>query len=146
MNRLLIEQIPGKYHMTASRVLIDVAALLIITLSGLQRTGQCYGYALDQPEDRQYLLAILMLAGARTLPERQELLSHLKDVRKWVLARTIESVVIESLTKQMIRIALLESVPGIGAAIGAAANVAFVRQALTDGQRVFQERWLQESG
>ena len=120
-------------------------ALIIITLSAIQRTAQCYGYPLDQPEDRPYLLAILMLAGATTLPERRALLSDLKDFRKWVLARTIESVAMETFTKQMIRIAVWESIPGIGAAIGGVANLAFVRQSLVDSQHVFQERWLQEN-
>ncbi|MFN0051982.1 MAG: EcsC family protein, partial [Planctomycetales bacterium] len=126
-------------------VALDISALVVITLNGIQRTGQCYGYALDRPEDRPFLLAILMLAGARSLPERRDALAHLRDVRSWVLSRAIESAAIENVIKQLLNIAVLESIPGVGSVIGGAANLAFVRKALADGRRVFQERWLLES-
>jgi len=44
----------------------------------------------------------------------------------------------------MLRIASWESLPGVGAAIGGIANLIFVRQALVDSQRGFQDRWLQQ--
>src|SRR5262249_37782372 len=62
-----------------------------------------------------------------------------------VLARTIEAIAIESLTRQFMQLAVLESIPGIGIALGAAFNVAFIRRVLTDCQRVFQQRWLLEN-
>ncbi len=125
---------------------LDVGALTLITLHGIHRTGQCYGYALDEPQDRPYMLAILMLAGTGSLRARRELFGCIREFRDWVLARTIESLALESLTQQLLRIVCLESIPGFGAVIGSLANLAFVRQVLTDCRRVFQERWLRENG
>jgi hypothetical protein len=125
---------------------VDVGTLTIVALSAIHRTGQCYGFSLDQASDRPYVRAILMLAGTDTLRERQELFAHLEDFRGWVLARTIEAIAIESLTRRFMQLAVLESIPGIGVALGAAFNVAFIRRVLTDCQRVFQHRWLLENG
>ena len=124
---------------------VDVGTLTIVALSAIHRTGQCYGFSLDQASDRPYVLAILMLAGTDSLHERQQLLAQLEDFRGWVLARTIEAIAIESLTRQFMQLAVLESIPGIGIALGAAFNVAFIRRVLTDCQRVFQQRWLLEN-
>lgn len=125
---------------------IDVGALTLIALNAIHRTGHCYGYVLDQPEDRSYVLAILMLAGTDALCERQQIFARLQDFRSWVFIRTVESLAMESLTRQFVQITALESVPGIGMAIGSAVNVSFMGRVLTDCQRVFQQRWLQENG
>src|SRR6202007_279727 len=70
----------------------DVGILTIVALNAIHRTGRCYGFSLDQPEDRPYVLAILMLAGTDGVRERQQLFAHLQDFRGWVVARTIESI------------------------------------------------------
>jgi hypothetical protein len=121
---------------------VDVGMLMMIALNGIRRVGHCYGYPLDQPEDRPYVLAILMLAGTQDLRARQELMGPLGDFKNWVLARSIESVAVDRLTGQFVRIAGMEAFPGLGAIVGAALNLAFMRQVLIDAKRVFQQRWL----
>jgi hypothetical protein len=125
---------------------VDVGALTVVALNAIHRTGHCYGFSLDQPEDRPYVLAILMLAGTDAVHERQQLFARLQDFRGWVLARTIETIAMESLTRQFVQLTALEAIPGIGIALGAAVNLFFIRRVLTDCQRVFQQRWLQENG
>ena len=125
---------------------VDVGALTLIALNAIHRTGQCYGYQLAEPEDRPYVLAILMLAGTDALSERRQLVARLQDFRSWVFTRTVESLAMETLTRQFVQITALEAVPGIGMAIGSAMNLAFIRQVLGDCQRVFQQRWLSDNG
>ncbi len=124
---------------------LDVAALMFIALHGIHRTGQCYGYALDQPQDRAYVLAILTLAGTQSLRARRELNGGLGDLRGWVLARSIETIALETLTQQFLRLLCVESIPGFGAVVGSLANLAFIRQVLVDSRRIFQQRWLRDN-
>lgn len=124
----------------------DVGALAIVALRAIHRTGHCYGYPLDQPNDRAYVLGILMVAGIKSPTERLEVLGKLEQVEHWVLAETIEALALESLSKQFIKLASLEAVPGVGAVVGSAANVVFVRHVLTAARHVFQERWLRNNG
>jgi hypothetical protein len=124
----------------------DVGALAVVALRAIHRLGHCYGYPLDQPQDRAYVLGILMVAGIRSPVERLELLGKLEKVENWVLAETVEALALESLSKQFLKLASLEAVPGVGAIFGSAANVVFVRHVLNAARRIFQERWLRENG
>lgn len=120
----------------------DVGALAVVALRAIHRLGHCYGYPLDQPNDRAYVLGILMVAGIKSPVERIEVLGKLEQVENWMLAETIEALALEALSKQFLKLASLEAVPGVGAVFGSAANVVFVRQVLNAARRIFQERWL----
>jgi hypothetical protein len=124
----------------------DVGALAVVALRAIHRLGHCYGYPLDQPQDRAYILGILMVAGIKSPTERLELLGKLQQVEHWVLAETVEALALESLSKQFIKLASLEAVPGVGAVFGSVANVVFVRQVLRTARHIFQERWLRGNG
>jgi hypothetical protein len=34
-------------------------------MNAIRRAAHCYGFVLDQPHDRAYVLSVLVLAGAR---------------------------------------------------------------------------------
>lgn len=124
----------------------DVGALTIVALRAICRVGQCYGYALDRPQDRPYVLGIMMVAGIKNPAERLDMLGKLEEVRQWALGETIEAVAVEAVAAQLVRLASLEAVPGLGALFGSAANVVFVRQVLRAARHIFQERRLRDSG
>lgn len=120
----------------------DVGMLAILALRAIQRTGQCYGYPLDGPVHRPYVLGILMLAGLKSHDERLEFLGRLRDVQSWALGEAVEAIATERIAQKLIEVASLESIPGIGAILGCASNVYFIRQVLRAARHVFQERWL----
>jgi hypothetical protein len=124
----------------------DVAALTMIVLRAIRRTGQCYGYVLDQPQDRPYVLGILMVACTRSPTERLELLGKLSNIEKWLVNGTVEAVLIEGLSKQLLKLASVEAIPVIGALMGSTANLVFCRHVTRSARCVFQERWLIERG
>jgi hypothetical protein len=124
---------------------VEVAALLFVALHGIYRTGQCYGYALNEPQDRAYVLAILTLAGTQSLCARRELNGSLGDLRNCVLVRSIETVAMETLAQQVLRILCVESIPGFGAVVGSLANLALIRQVLVDSRKILQQRWLRDN-
>lgn len=124
----------------------DVGALAVVALRAIHRLGHCYGYPLDQSQDRAYVLGILMVAGIKSPTERLELLGKLQQVEHWMLSETVEAFALEGLSRQFIKLASLEAIPGLGALFGSAANVVFVRHVLNAARRVFQERWLRGNG
>jgi hypothetical protein len=124
----------------------DVGALTVVALRAIHRTGHCYGYRLDQPQDRAWVLGILLVVGTKSPTERLEMLGRLQNVESWVLAETVEALAMERLTGQLLELASLEAVPGIGAVIGTGTNVMFVGHVLKAARCVFQERWLRANG
>jgi len=124
----------------------DVGALAVVALRAIHRTGHCYGYPLDRPEDRAYVLGILMAVGTKSPTERLEVLGKLQNVKSWILAETVEALAIERLAGQLVELASLGAVPGLGAVLGGGANLIFIRQVLRGGRCIFQERWLRDNG
>jgi hypothetical protein len=123
----------------------DVGALAVVALRAIHRTGHCYGYPLDGPEDRAYVLGILMAVGTKSPAERLEVLGKLQNVKSWILAETVEALAIERLAAQLVELASLGAVPGLGAVLGGGANLIFIRQVLRGGRCIFQERWLRDN-
>jgi hypothetical protein len=123
---------------------IDIAALTLMSVTTIYRMARCYGFSLERDEDRPYVLTILVLAGTSDLRERGQLVAQLQEMHHWVFIRTAQLFALEGVTRQLIQLATLESVPGIGMIVGAAANLSFMRRVLTDCQRIFQQRWLRQ--
>src|SRR5262249_54025458 len=122
------------------------AALALTAMNAIRRTGHCYGFALDRPQDRAYILSLLVLAGAGRPGDRQKQMVRLEELENWVSARAMESLAIDALANTFSRLACVEAVPGAGAVLGSAFNVAYIRQVLSDSRRFFQERWLRANG
>jgi hypothetical protein len=123
----------------------DVGALAILALRAIHRTGHCYGFPLDQPRDQSWVLGILLVVGTKSAVERLEVLGKLHNVQNWVMAETVEALAMERFSRELVELASLGAVPGIGAFVGTATNLLFIRQVLQAAQHVFQERWLREN-
>lgn len=120
----------------------DVGALSIVALRAILRMGHCYGISLEGPDNRKFVLGILLVVSTKSAQERLTLLEQIQDVERWVLSEAVEALAMERLTAQLIELASLEAVPGIGAFIGAGVNAYFIRQVLIASRHIFQERWL----
>ncbi len=121
----------------------EVGALAVVAIRTVQRTGHCYGFPLDHPEDRAYILGVLMAAITKSPEERLEVLGKLQHVETWFLGEAIEAAATDVISGRLIRLASLEAVPGIGTVLGSVSNAVFIGQVSTGAQRIFQERWLQ---
>lgn len=124
----------------------DVMALTTIVLRAIRFTGYCYGFELDQPRDRTYVLGVLMVACTKSPTERIELLGKLSHIEQWLMKGTVEAVLIEGLSRQLLKLVSLETIPGIGAVLGSTANLMFCRHVTRCARLVFQERWLVDRG
>ena len=124
----------------------DISTLMVLSMRAVHRTGLCYGYSLDAPEEQGYLMAVLTLSTTTSPPRRLELIGQLHDARHWWLSQAVDSLAQEAIVKRVLRLASLEAVPGIGGIVGSAANVKFVSEVLNTSRRIFQERWLHDNG
>ena len=57
-----------------------------------------------------------------------------------------EEILAEELLSMLFQLEIFEAIPGVGAISGAVLNLVFMRKVDETARRVFQERWLKDSG
>jgi hypothetical protein len=125
---------------------LDIPLLFVLSLWTIFKVGHCYGYALDEPRDRRYVLGVLIAALSCTLETRKERLDQLHELEEWLVAEAQEEIIAEELLSLLFQLEVFEEIPGIGAISGALLNVALMRRVEITARRVFQERWLRDNG
>jgi hypothetical protein len=126
--------------------LIDVPLLFVLTLRTILKIGHCYGYALDDRKDRQFVLGVLVTAVSGTPETRRQRIDRLDQVEDLLIEETQEEVLTEELTSFLFQVEIFEEVPGVGAISGGLLNLAFLRRVDQTARRAFQERWLLDNG
>jgi hypothetical protein len=125
---------------------IDVPALFIVALRTILKIGHCYGYPLDTPRDRNFVLGVLIAALSGTLETRRRRLETLHEIEDLLIEETQEEIVGEEILSVLFQLEVFADIPGIGAISGALLNLAFIRRVDRTAQHVFQERWLRDNG
>jgi hypothetical protein len=126
--------------------LLDVPILFVLAIRTILRIGHCYGYALDGPRDRPFVLGLLLTATSNSLEVRRERLVRLRDVEDWLLEEIQQDIVGEEAASFLFQLEIFEGVPGVGAVSGAVLNLAFMRRVDRTARHVFQERRLRDQG
>ena len=130
----------------ALTTLADVPLLFILALRTILKVGHCYGYTLDRPRDRPYVLGVLLAATSGSLETRRQRLDQLHEIEDWLLEETQQDVAAQEIASLLFQLEVFGDVPGVGAASGAVLNLAFIRRVDVTARRVFQERWLKDNG
>lgn len=125
---------------------LDIPLLFILSIRTILKIGHSYGYLLDQEADRNYVLAVMITALAGSLETKQERLDALKEIEDLLLEEMQEEIVAEEAFSLLLQLEIFEEIPGIGAISGALLNLAFMVRVENTARRVFQERWLRDSG
>jgi EcsC protein family len=126
--------------------LLDIPLLFGLALRTIIRIGHCYGYPLDQWKDRPFILGVFIVATAGSLQTRRDWLNQLRDLEKYLLAETQVSLVKEEILAFLFQLEVFEEVPGIGAVTGGVLNLTFMQRVEVTARRIFQERWLTDTG
>lgn len=144
----------------------DIPALITLSLRTIHKIGLCYGFECKSEQDKQLILAIMSAAGANTVQEKTVSVALLQRINvlvakttwKKIAENAIENkygieaaiIAIKTLAKQlgvnMTKRKTLQTIPIIGAGVGAAMNIAFVQDVAWAARRTFQERWLLKNG
>jgi len=143
----------------------DIPALITLSLRTIHKIGICYGFEVKTPEDEQFVLGILAVAGANTIEEKVAAMTALRELEVILTKLTWKKIseaaakqqfskesaifTVKSLAKQLgINITkrkALASIPFIGAAIGGSVNGWYIKEVGWSARRLFQERWLMEN-
>jgi hypothetical protein len=126
--------------------LFDIPLLFTLSIRTILKIGYCYGYELDGPRDRAFVLGVLLAATSSTLDVRRTRLSQLREIEDMLLEETQQDVIADEVASFLFQIEVFEEVPGVGAVSGALLNLAFLRRVEITTIRVFQERWLRDNG
>lgn len=147
-------------------LIIDIPSLITMSLRVIHKIGLCYGYDCITQKDKQFVYTILSAAGSNSVNEKAASISTLQAINKTIAKETwkkieekaaenkygIEALIlaIKKLAKQLgINITkrkAAQSIPIIGAGVGAALNIAFINDVAWAARRSYQERWLLENG
>jgi len=145
-------------------MIIDIPAIITLAFRTINKIGLCYGYESKTEEDNQVVLSILSAAGANSMREKQLALLTLKQLQviivkttwKKMAEKAIENeftkeagiIALRSLAKQLglnlTKRKALQTIPLIGAAVGASVNASFIQDVGWAARRIFQERWIKE--
>jgi hypothetical protein len=126
--------------------LLDVPLLFTLSLRTIIRIGLCYGYPLEHRKGRHFVLGLLVTAVSHSLETRQRRLLRLRELEDLLIEETEEEILADELLSFLFQLEIFEEVPGVGVISGALFNVAFLRRIDVTARRVFQERWLHDSG
>ena len=138
----------------------DIPALVFLSLRTVHKIGLCYGYELNGENERQFTYAVLQAASANSVEEKIAALAILREARiallniawKNMSALGVQGALIaaRNLAKQLgINISkrkALQTIPVIGAGIGAAVNGSYINDIGWASRRAFQERKLVDQG
>ncbi len=91
--------------------LIDVPLLFVSALRMIVRTGQCYGYPADEPNDRFFNLGVLTIATAGSLATRLERLEQLKDLEEVLVEETQVEMIRSELMSYLFQLEVFEEIP-----------------------------------
>ncbi len=126
--------------------LLDIPILFVLSLGTIRKIGHCYGYALDRPNDRPFVLGVMIAAIAGSLEVRRRRLDQLREIEELLIVEYQEDLVTEELLSLLFQLEIFEEIPGVGTVSGAVLNWAFMRRVGETARMVFQERWLKDNG
>lgn len=130
----------------------DIPAVITLAFRTIHKIAMCYGYEVNNDQEREFVLNILSVSGANTLKERKLAISILQRefIQKQMVKNLVMSDLVKKIAKQLgVNLAkrkALQLAPFIGAGVGAAVNASYIRDIAWDARRAYQRRWLEDNG
>ena len=144
---------------------VDIPAIIVLALRTIHKTGVCYGFEVNTKGDKEFVLAILAASGANEMGEKLAALSTLRTIEVAIAKQTWKTlgqkaaanqmgkeagiIGIKNLAKQLginlTKRKALQTIPAIGALVGASVNGWYIKEVGWAARRAFQERWLVEN-
>ena len=145
-------------------IMVDIPALITISLRTVHKIGVCYGFEVKTEADRQRVFWILAAASANTMAEKSSALCSLQKISVYVAKNTWKKIIEDAgkgkwIAKLVVAIKQLATqlginltkrkvaqiIPVVGSGVGAAVNVAFINDVVWAARRTYQELWLERN-
>jgi EcsC protein family len=126
--------------------LLDIPLLYAVCIGTIIKVGHCYGYALDRPTDKAWVLGALTVALSDSRENRTELMVNLRTIEDLLLEDIQEDIVVEATASLLTQVEIFEDIPLFGAAGGSFLNLWVAHRADVTARYLFQERWLRDNG
>jgi hypothetical protein len=125
---------------------LDIPLLFTLCLRTITKIGRCYGYPLDRPTDKAWVLGAFCVALSSTKSQRHERASRLREIEDLVLEETQEEIVLEEAASLLTQLEVFESIPVFAAVTGGLLNLVTAHKTDLAARHLFQERWLRDNG
>lgn len=142
----------------------DIPALFTICLREIQEIALCYGYDVTTPEEKEYMLQVLRTGSTGDIKAKMEFLIMLKQIEQILLKVSWKKMASDLAAKQISQLSLLaavkqfakslgiqvtkrkalQSVPIVGALIGASFNATFVNDIGRASYMCYRRRFIAE--
>jgi hypothetical protein len=142
----------------------DIPALFTICLREIQEIALCYGYDVTTPEEKEYMLQVLRTGSTGDIKAKMEFLIMLKQIEQILLKVSWKKMATDLAAKQISQLSLLaavkqfakslgiqvtkrkalQSVPIVGALIGASFNATFVNDIGRASYMCYRRRFIAE--
>ena len=96
----------------------DIPLLFTIALRLIQEIGICYGYDVNKPEEKDYIMHILRTASAGDIKAKLEFLIMLKQLEEILLKVAWKKMAAELAAKQISRLSLLAAAKQFAKSLG----------------------------
>ena len=143
----------------------DIPSIITIALRTIHKIGVCYRFEVKTKEDRDFILGIMAASGANSMNEKLAALATLRSIEVTIAKQTwkkmVEKAAQEQMSKEAVIIGLknlakqlgvnltkrkaLQTIPIVGAVVGASVNGSYIQDVGWAARRAFQERWLIEN-
>jgi hypothetical protein len=128
-------------------IALDVLLLYALAIWAILKIGRCYGYRLEGPEERAFVLGVLIAAVTESRKRKRQLaLERWKDVGETMLTEAQEHLVIEESASLLVRLEAFGAVPGIGTIVICVLHFRLIQRVERAARFAFQERRLREEG
>ena len=138
--------------------------LFTISLRAIQEIGICYGYDVNRPEERDYVLHILQTGASSDIKAKMQFVVVLKQMEQILLKVSWKKMASDLAAKEVSKLSLmaairefakslgiqltkrkaLQSVPIIGALIGGSFNCVFVNDISRAAYMSYRRRFVEE--
>lgn len=146
---------------------VGMAAILNLALRTIHRIGLSYGYPADSEAERLFVYYTLSLAGNRRPEDKEVSLQAMRELQAAIAAKqqqpdqplgtvtdTLRHKALDiahhdfsrEITKQVVEVRILTSIPGIGGIVGLIVDTRYIRSVGWAARHAYQLRWLEERG
>jgi hypothetical protein len=143
----------------------DIPAIVTWAFRTIHKIGLCYGYECTSELDTEFVHGVLAASGANTLSDKVAALATLRSIEVTLATQTWSAMAEKAMQHQLSRegglIAMkrlanvlgvnlsrrkaLQTIPAIGAAVGASVNGWYIKDVGWTARRAFQQRWLTDN-